>query len=239
MNYLGHSIVNEVGGGGSTNVKNALSQDTVAMQTVLSNFQPAVSLHPYRFSNGESTVYNYNLLNDVITQTISGKYSPSSYSLEMTALNYKGTYAFKMIGSWYGAGINNVGLIPQNSFSFRVQIGNQIILTMPTILFTNNVGDTDPMYIEIDGIIDVLNSPSASTIIQTTAKYQLRNSTFSNSAYTYNSSTLDLSDEAFRNYTMDLRIIGDTIPINPILNFIVFKRLVGTLNCVHSDPYTG
>lgn len=239
MNYLGHSIVDEVGGGGSTNVSNALNQDTVAMQTVLSNFKPAVSLHPYRFSNGESTVYNYNLLNGVITQTISGQGSPSSYGLTMNEINYKGTYAFKMVGSWYGAGINNVGLEPQNSFSFRVHIGSQIVLTMPTILFTNNVGDTDPMYIEIDGIIDVLNSPSASTIIQTTAKYQLRNSTFSNFAYTYNSSTVDLSDQALRNYFMDLRIIGDTIPINPILNFIVFKRLVGTLNCVHSDPYTG
>jgi hypothetical protein len=209
------------------------------MQTVLSNFQPAVSLHPYRFSNGANAVYHYDLLNGVITQIISGNDSPSSYSLTMTDINYKGTYAFKMIGFWYGTGISGLGVIPQNSLSFRVHIGNQIVLTMPTLVFSNNIEPTDPMYIEIDGIINVVDSPSASTNIQTTAKYQLRNSTFQNIAYTYNSSFVDLSDQAFRNYYMDLRIIGDVTSINPIINFIDFKRLVGTLNCVHSDPYTG
>lgn len=238
MNYLGHSIVDEVGGGGgSTNVSNALNVDAVAMQTVLSNFQPAVSLHPYRFSNGNNTVYQYDVTGGPMTQTISGFGSPSSYSTQMTALNYKGTYAFEMIGRFYTAENYAGNPPPRNSYNFNILLGNQIILTIPVIIF-DPINISDIMYIKLNGIIDVPNDPGASTVIQTTGEYNLRSNLFSNSAITYNRVTIDLSQPSSRNYHMDLRIQLDS-GTAPVFNNINFRRMVGTLNCVHSDSYTG
>ena len=249
MNYLGHSIVDEVdggggGGGGGRNVANALNLDAAAMQAVLKNFKPAVSIHPYRFSNGSSTVYNYNLLSGLpVPQQISGLGTPSSYNLQMTGLNYKGAYAFKMVGRWWGISLWGANNPAQNSLSFRVRLGATTIFTLSPLLITNgpNVAtQTEPLYIEINGIIEVLDSPGPNTNIQTTAKFELRNSNLSNFGFTHENSTLDLSELYSRQYALDL-VIDQTIPAvsQADINVIEFTRLVGTLNCIYSEAYTG
>jgi hypothetical protein len=130
MNYLGHSIVDEVGGGGggSTNVENALNQDTVAMQTVLSNFAPAVSLHPYRFSNGLQQQFYFQDINPPQVAVISGIGSVTSYSNAMLKLNYRGTYKFHVLSRWFSS-VYGVGT-PINSFRFGVYIGSTLVLPM-------------------------------------------------------------------------------------------------------------
>lgn len=245
MNYLGYSIVDEVGGGGGDgrNIANALNQDAAAMQVVLKNFKPAVSIHPYRFSNGGSTVYNYNLLSGLPTpQQISGLGTPSSYNLQMTGLNYKGTYAFKMIGRWWGQSVWGFNTACQNLFSFRVRLGDTTIFTLSPLIITNAptvATETNPLYIEINGTIGVLDNPGPNTDIQTTAKFELRNSNLSNFGFTQENSNLDLSEPYSRQYALDL-VIDQVIPTGgPVdINFIEFTRLVGTLNCIYSDVYT-
>jgi hypothetical protein len=243
MNYLGHSIVDEVGGGGNGpgNVENALNQDTVAMQTVLSNFAPAVSLHPYRFSNGAKQLYTFDNINQPQTAVISGYGTSSSFQNQMTSLNYKGTYEFHVVLKWYGFIIPSIE-IPINSFRFGVYIGETLVLPMSFLSFQNFIDTSNPMTIDISGTIDVLGNPSSGpTPIQTTLRYILQNNSpnpLLSTGYNTNTVTVNMTDVVNRNYSMRF-VVLKTGGGDPVNNIVYMTRHVGTLNCVYSDPYTG
>lgn len=236
MNYLGQSIVDEVGGGtNSKTIPNAFTEDNVALQTVLYNLNPSSSLNPYRYSDGQAKNF---LLSDNITNTISGP----------GIINYKGTYAFKMIGSWYGA-IQPIATAPviyppeppyqnivNNSFQFNLVIGNSQIGTV-SFIFRNDVltiTRTNPMFIEITGTMDVLNPPGNNTVIQTTINYQVYHSSFQNSGLTSASNTVNiLPDENDFKIQLKITEISTTVPTS--VNLVYFTRCVGTLETLHSD----
>lgn len=241
MNYLGHSVVDEVGGGGSsTNVPNPLSQDLVATQTVLSNFQRAVSLHPYRFSNGLEQRFFFDNINQPQTIVISGYGSLTSYHNAMTKLNYRGTYKFHVLSRWFGS-VFGVGT-PINSFRFGVYIGTTLILPMDNLQLSNNVGEGDPMYIDICGTIDVLDDPAlGTTTVQASLQYTLYDvgpGTFFNIGYNSKITVVDMVDPANRDYQMKFTILK-TGGGDPQFNSVYLSRLLGTLNCTYSDPYPG
>lgn len=241
MNYLGHSIVDEVGGGGgSTNIANALDQDVVAMQTVLSNFQPAVSLNPYRFSNGLQQQFHFIDINAPQAIVISGNGSLTSYHNAMFKLNYRGTYKFHVLSRWFSS-VFGVGT-PINSFRFGVYIGSTLVLPMDFLQFTNNRNQEAPMYIDISGTIDVLDDPTlGTTTVQTSLRYILYNTgpgSFLNIGYNDQTTVVDMVDPANRDYQMKFTILK-TGGGDPQYNEVYLTRLVGTLNCIYSDPYTG
>ncbi len=240
MNYLGHSIVDEVGGsGGSTNNPNALNEDIVAMQSVLSNYQPAVSLHPYRFSNGTKQEYTFDSINQPQNAIISGIGTTSSYQNQMTSLNYKGTYEFHVVLKWYGFIIPS-DQIPINSFRFGVYIGEVQVLPMKFLQFQNIIESGNAMTIDISGTIDLLANPSASTPVQTNLRYMLQNDSpnpLLSVGYNTNTTTVNMTAAMNRNYSLRFTVLktgGD----DPLNNIVYLTRLVGTLNCIYSDAYT-
>lgn len=234
MDYLGYSIVDEAGTGtGSRIIPNKFTKDKAAIQTVLPNHKPSSSLYPYVYFTDQSATF---VLGDNSTLNTSGNVD----------INYRGTYTFQMIGSWYGD-IQPVYTDPQpqpifpniviNSFTFKAVIGTNPICVLPPLLLQNDVFTitrSDPLIIEISGTMDVLSDPGNNTLIQTVMKYKLYTSTFQNFGITENTSTIDILPTE-HNFSIDVTVVEISSTVPTSINFIFFTRRTANVQCLCSD----
>jgi len=252
MNYLGHSIIEEVRNsttdpvtnlipnvddtydlGSSTKrwhelyVTNNLPLDNRSLPTQLPNGMFASMCHPMRFSNGVPSGNLEFVFDPVRNYILSGFGTSSAYTDSMTSLKYAGTYRYcvKMQFAVVGSVTPNFN----TNLDFYIKIGTRVVCApfdLPGLRSDNmHAGE-----ITVSGTIDMLeDAGTPTTEVFTTMTVSYANLTYAYSR-TYTNLLSDVDTSTNSHYSME--IFGNTSDVGKSVNVM---RHVGTLECIHSN----
>jgi hypothetical protein len=249
MNYLGHSIVDEVGAGNGfrdlipfgdsiysigSRVKkwyrlwltNYLPRDSRSLPTHLGNGQFTNMVHPMRLTTLPNTYSFSNTLSEYITAGGNPIVSPFC-NQPLSDLEYKGTYTYNIEGE-----LVTISGVPSTTILFAVKIGNVTLVGSDGSELC--LGNRSPLRIRVNGTINMLNdsgTTNTSFFSTMTVTYQF------GSSYTYTKiftgTVNNVDTELFNDRVYSFNVAG--VILVPFSTTSEFRQYVGTLQCINSD----